>query len=176
MNKQAKIALIAVFLVLGVLLLSFVVAAPKASRMKGACRDGIDNDGDGYVDWRSDPGCSNKWDNSELNPNVECDDGIDNDGDGAIDSNDNDCTGPTDNKEMEEIVYEDTCSETDWGMNQVIFGITSGNLDGQNYSNSDYCITDAILKENYCMGDYAYSLEYPCADTNTTSCANGACI
>ena len=69
-----------------------------------ACDDGIDNDGDGRVDFRpavartspGDPGCSSLTDPSEL---AECDDGIDNDGDGRVDGTDPGCQGRTDNGE-----------------------------------------------------------------------------
>jgi hypothetical protein len=46
------------------------------------CRDGIDNDGDGVVDWPADRGCRSRYGLAEA---PECDDGVDNDGDGAID-------------------------------------------------------------------------------------------
>jgi hypothetical protein len=49
-----------------------------------ACDDGIDNDGDGLVDFAEDPGCETALDPSELG-SFECDDGIDNDGDGWTD-------------------------------------------------------------------------------------------
>lgn len=52
------------------------------------CNDGIDNDGDGFIDTGiegGDPGCDSPSDQSELNPNVECDDGFDNDGDNRFD-------------------------------------------------------------------------------------------
>jgi len=55
-----------------------------------ACSDGIDNDGDGRVDYGSDLGCSSPDDPSEE---PECSDGIDNDGDGRIDSDDPTCAG-----------------------------------------------------------------------------------
>ncbi|MDD5751432.1 MAG: DUF11 domain-containing protein, partial [Candidatus Peribacteraceae bacterium] len=48
------------------------------------CSDGIDNDGDGLVDYPSDPGCSSATDNDEHG-NTDCDDGVDNDGDGTMD-------------------------------------------------------------------------------------------
>ena len=32
-----------------------------------ACLDGLDNDGDGFVDYPLDPGCAKPWDQSELN-------------------------------------------------------------------------------------------------------------
>jgi hypothetical protein len=49
------------------------------------CSDGIDNDGDGLVDYPADPGCTSPTDTSEHDPTLPCDDGIDNDGDGLID-------------------------------------------------------------------------------------------
>jgi hypothetical protein len=55
------------------------------------CSDGVDNDGDGLVDFPADPGCSNEEDNDEYNRGTggtvttECNDGIDNDWDGRID-------------------------------------------------------------------------------------------
>ena len=49
---------------------------------EAACDDGIDNDGDGFVDYRADPGCLDAASNLE---NPACNDGIDNDSDGKID-------------------------------------------------------------------------------------------
>src|SRR5262249_61877011 len=46
------------------------------------CLDGVDNDGDGLIDYPADPGCSGPNDDSEQ---PECSDGLDNDGDGLID-------------------------------------------------------------------------------------------
>ena len=48
-----------------------------------ACSDGIDQDGDGYVDG-DDPGCFSPLDPSERSA-LECDNGIDDDGDGGAD-------------------------------------------------------------------------------------------
>lgn len=67
--------------------------------LPNACSDGIDNDGDGLMDFVpifGDPGCDDIFDSSETGgsggggvPSVpsitECSDGIDNDGDGLID-------------------------------------------------------------------------------------------
>ncbi len=73
-----------------------------------ACSDGVDNDGDGKIDFgggNGDPGCSGAADNSERDPTLVCDDGIDNDNDGRTDFNtdpsisDPGCTGPTDTNE-----------------------------------------------------------------------------
>jgi hypothetical protein len=45
------------------------------------CADGLDNDGDGLVDFPDDPGCASpRW-----IEDPQCDDRVDNDGDGAVD-------------------------------------------------------------------------------------------
>ena len=59
------------------------------------CSDGIDNDGDGFVDHqnslirpfgiRTDPGCFEGFDNNESDRDLVCDDTRDNDGDGRVD-------------------------------------------------------------------------------------------
>ena len=67
-----------------------------------ACADGVDNDGDGRVDFvglgsfaGADPGCSSPTDASETDPALLCDDGIDNDGDQKADAADPGCLSPT---------------------------------------------------------------------------------
>jgi len=54
--------------------------APGTPRV---CSDGIDNDGDGLVDYPQDPGCRSANDFAEKHP--ACSDGLDNDGDGLVD-------------------------------------------------------------------------------------------
>jgi hypothetical protein len=49
------------------------------------CDDGLDNDGDGLIDFPADPGCASANDQSETDPLRVCDDGIDEDGDGKVD-------------------------------------------------------------------------------------------
>jgi Tol biopolymer transport system component len=64
-----------------------------------ACSDGVDNDGDGQIDFPADPGCTSASDNNETNP--ACNDGIDNDGDGRTDfPADPGCTSASDNDEF----------------------------------------------------------------------------
>lgn len=58
--------------------------------LPSACGDGMDNDGDGKMDYPADPGCSalDDIDETDSCPGAgcpECADGIDNDNDGAID-------------------------------------------------------------------------------------------
>jgi hypothetical protein len=66
-----------------------------------ACDDGIDNDGDGRIDFPADPGCEAAADPSEEAAAAapECNDGIDNDADGATDLRDRGCDGPDDPSE-----------------------------------------------------------------------------
>lgn len=53
---------------------------------KPQCSDGIDNDGDGLIDFPDDPGCVGENDESEDSlPSPQCSDGRDNDGDGKTD-------------------------------------------------------------------------------------------
>ena len=54
-----------------------------------ACSDGIDNDGDGLIDFPEDPGCPFE---TETEEDPECDDGLDNDGDGRVDFDDPECS------------------------------------------------------------------------------------
>lgn len=60
------------------------------------CNDGIDNDGDGFIDYPEDRGCENEGDEDETDPVPQCSDGIDNDGDELIDIEDPECAGDPD--------------------------------------------------------------------------------
>ena len=62
------------------------------------CSDGIDNDGDRYID-AGDPGCESSADDSEDTYVPQCSDGIDNDLDGKKDGLDPECTSGIDNDE-----------------------------------------------------------------------------
>ncbi|MBN1645856.1 hypothetical protein JW868_02335 [Candidatus Woesearchaeota archaeon] len=174
MNKQGKMALISAFIVLALVLASFAMGA----RAKKACSDGVDNDGDGYID-TADPGCANKNDNSEWNPAIECDDGVDNDGDSATDYNDAGCSGPTDTDETNcgdgvceggessgtcpaDCGYPDSCDETDGGNYPAIYGYTYGYLDDSPYTNYDYCEDSSYVYEYYCSGDYSTGSSQSC--------------
>lgn len=176
MNK--KILTLAFFLVIAAGLL-IPIAIEGKPRAKAACNDKTDNDGDGYTDFPSDPGCSSKKDTSELNPEIECDDGVDNDGDNDIDYNDGGCSGPTDDDETncgdevceggetqencpEDCGYPDSCSDTDGGNYPFVFGTTSGYYNGEQYSSDDYCVDSANIMEYYCSGDYEQSQQQGC--------------
>jgi hypothetical protein len=49
------------------------------------CADGLDEDGDGLVDFPDDPGCDDAFDGSEWSAALICDNGLDDDGDQLID-------------------------------------------------------------------------------------------
>jgi hypothetical protein len=107
-----------------------------------ACADGVDNDGDGLIDYPNDPGCSSSTDDDETDsppppPNSACSDGIDNDGDGLVDyPSDPGCSSASDTDET-----------------NVIAGGEPGPISGQGYHQAfrddfntldrnvwDYCI------------------------------------
>lgn len=71
---------------------------PDKCEVAAACSDGLDNDGDGRIDYPFDPGCASATDTDESNaPLPACSDGIDNDGDGKTDyPADPGCSGATD--------------------------------------------------------------------------------
>jgi hypothetical protein len=62
--------------------LSFYRSAILSFTTKPACSDGIDDDGDGFVDYPADPGCASATSTTES---PACQDGIDNDEDGGVD-------------------------------------------------------------------------------------------
>jgi hypothetical protein len=65
------------------------------------CADGIDNDGDGRIDFENDSGCTSAMDSSERDSDLPCDDGFDNDRNGLIDyPADPGCKSPTDQEEL----------------------------------------------------------------------------
>ena len=68
------------------------------------CNDGIDNDGDGKIDFPDDPGCTSATDDSEDSlPAPQCSDGRDNDGDGKVDyPDDPGCFAPQQDDETDD--------------------------------------------------------------------------
>lgn len=77
-------------------------ASPASLRAIAQCRNGVDDDGDTFIDFPADPGCTHQNDKTESpNPPLPaCSDGVDNDGDTLIDfPNDPGCVSTTDNDE-----------------------------------------------------------------------------
>jgi hypothetical protein len=94
----------------------YVMASLDLDPLPPGCDDGVDDDGDGFVD-EADPGCTGPSDPSELDAAVECDDGIDNDGDGFVDTADLGCLDPTwvtENPACEDGLDNDEDGFVDW--------------------------------------------------------------
>ncbi len=78
------------------------VEVPGAAQRQPQCSDGVDNDGDGKIDFPADPGCDSRQDDDERN--FQCSDRVDNDGDGKIDfPNDPGCSSPQDDSEVNSL-------------------------------------------------------------------------
>jgi hypothetical protein len=78
------------------------------------CEDGIDNDGDGRIDFPADPGCDRPTDPDEADkpaPLPQCANGIDDDGDGLIDyGHDPGCSAPNDDSEWDKPSHTPACA------------------------------------------------------------------
>ena len=88
-------------------------ASESRAFMRAQCSDGVDNDGDGRIDFPNDPGCTGPTDDSEAGGDdggdtdpggdrgdAECEDGRDNDGDGRVDfPDDPGCSSRSDDSE-----------------------------------------------------------------------------
>lgn len=75
------------------------------------CNDGIDNDGDGKIDFPDDPGCTSPTDDTEDSlPAPQCSDGRDNDGDGKVDyPDDPGCITPQQDDETDDCPSGPNC-------------------------------------------------------------------
>jgi hypothetical protein len=75
------------------------------------CTDGVDNDGDGSIDFPAAPGCDDQLDTDEANsPIPACNDTRDNDADGKIDYPfDPGCISPLQNSEGDTCPTGDSC-------------------------------------------------------------------
>ena len=82
------------------------------------CSDGIDNDGDGLIDFPDDPGCTSPNDDSEDSaPSPQCSDGRDNDGDGKIDyPDDPGCDSPLEDSELDDCPSGPSCPQCSNGI------------------------------------------------------------
>jgi large repetitive protein len=137
-------------------------------RCSSQCSDGVDNNGDGKIDYPDDPGCSSPSDNSESTvcPGASCPvcaDGVDNDGDTAKDyPADFGCSSAGGTSEV-------FCAgEPDFG-GRIQLPQTSGTLAGKaaNYQQSCQSNTGA---------DMAYSLALPVPVASLTIDTEGSTI
>ena len=95
------------------------------------CSDGLDNDGDGLVDFPDDPGCV---DAAGIREDPDCQDGIDDDGDGFVDfPGDPGCPDATANLEdpaCQDGIDNDGNPGTDFDGGESILGAGNGDPDG----------------------------------------------
>ena len=80
---------------------------------KAICSDGIDNDGDGKIDFPDDDGCLSASADTESSPPLPaCSDGRDNDGDGKADyPNDPGCFAPQADSEVDDCPTGPNCPQ-----------------------------------------------------------------
>jgi hypothetical protein len=75
--------------------------------IEAQCKNGIDDDGDGVIDYPRDPSCASASDIDEANVILDCANGIDDDADGKIDLDDLGCFGANDQSEFNQCLTHD---------------------------------------------------------------------
>jgi hypothetical protein len=162
--------------------------------VKTQCADGIDNDGDMWIDYPNDPGCQTLDDDSEnsdtcrTNPTgpgnmcPQCGNGIDDDGDGLIDyPADPGCSSRADNDESDDcfpmmgqpgVMVTDITGMTDVVGTTCPAGVTCPGTctAGTNCGvfTSDTCATFSTGPEKV----YLYRLTAPATSMTATTCNN----
>lgn len=98
---------------------------PANNGDKPTCSDGIDNDGDGAIDFPDDSGCKNESDEEDDIVPPQCDDGRDNDGDGKHDyPNDPGCFAPNQDSEEDDCPDGPQCPQCSNGKDDDMNGQT----------------------------------------------------
>ncbi|NVB83468.1 MAG: hypothetical protein HOV81_34160 [Kofleriaceae bacterium] len=122
---------------LAVALGSLVVAPVACSDDAGTglttpeCSDGIDNDGDGAIDFPDDPSCDNDNDEESGAASPQCNDGRDNDNDGKIDfPYDPGCSLPNEDQEEDDCPDGPRCPQCSNGVDDDMNGTTDWPDDG----------------------------------------------
>jgi hypothetical protein len=102
------------------------------------CNDGLDNDGNGHLDYPDDPGCESELDPQEAQVKTprQCSDGVDNDGDGRTDfasaQHDTGCDSASDDDEFNVVLP--ACGD---GVDNDRDGLTDFPADSQCSSRND---------------------------------------
>ena len=128
-------------------------------------------------------GCANDKCNTAPTT-TQCNDHIDNDGDGHYDywsvsgNPDSKCSSTLDNDESP----QDSCGDSDQGIDTRVQGTVSGDDEGIPYSRTDVCINADLVREYFCGNvgqDYApLHIDISCRNqTNSThsTCVSGRC-
>ena len=129
-----------------------------ACRGDTECSDGVDNDGDGDIDYPLDSGCDNYDDTDET----DCGDGV--------------CEGG----ETNETCWDDcgwppnSCTDTDGGFVLDVQGTVFGMSFGVPYNYTDFCTGNNSVNEYYCSGRLPAEGIGDCFSNQT--CIDGACV
>jgi len=118
------------------------------------CSDGIDNDGDGKIDFPNDPGCSDPADNDEANPATlpACSNSTDDDSDGQTDwPNDFGCSSAAGTSEVFCVGETDPTSKI---TTKTVTGTTTGKA-------NDHQPTLCSLSSSSNASDVSYALQLP---------------
>jgi len=70
-----------------------------------------------------------------------------------------------------------TCTDTDGGIDLTLQGVISGQrLTGGNYSHTDYCLNDSVIREYACgfKGNSTYTQQWE--ESRNCTCSGGACL
>lgn len=128
-----------------------------------ACNDGLDNDGDGFVDMQ-DRGCSSPNDTSELS---QCQNNIDDDYDGWIDMEDPGCSSVQDDNEINDQHLTQCSDEIDNDNDTLIDGYDDGCNNSSD--NSESSAIDIVYECNDSIdNDHDGNIDYP----NDSGCIN----
>jgi hypothetical protein len=75
-----------------------------------------------------------------------------------------------------QCIWNNTCSDSDGGLNATIFGATSGYYNNSEYLNEDYCYSNSTLREAACSYGWSIYNYVTCNANGTTYCSNGVCV
>lgn len=124
------------------------------------CSDGIDNDGDGKIDYPFDPGCASPSDNDEATPaTTVCSNAMDDDADGQIDfPADLGCSSAGDTSEA-------LCQPEHDAVAAITTGTVTGTTTGKSNDEAPTCQSSSTAPDVA----YALSLPVPVADLEITT-------
>ncbi|HEY1557771.1 MAG TPA: hypothetical protein VGF94_23225 [Kofleriaceae bacterium] len=169
--------------VTSVLMLVISCGGNSAQHQIDQCNDGIDNDGDGLVDYPADPGCSDPNDDSEDTAGPpQCSDGVDNDGDGKIDyPNDPGCTSPNQDTETDDCPDGPGCPQCSNGIDDDLNGLTDYPADPGCSSAADFtesastadCGASMFIKTLPASHEDTYTLDGTSTMVMSSPCGGG---
>ncbi|MSQ81785.1 MAG: hypothetical protein EXR77_02575 [Myxococcales bacterium] len=146
-----------------------------------ACRNGLDDDGDGHID-RADRGCDSDGDTSETDPEAPplCTNGLDDDGNGLFDAADVGCDLHLGTSTCRNGLDDDGDGKTDYVQDKGCADWSDSSEHSDNSACADGFDNDGDGKIDGLDGDCSAGSEWPAAAAGTveslaaaTACANG---